>query len=254
MGHAPMSRRFPRRGLGTAADSAVISKSLSTAAPYTAAIPVVGPIIAGILEIASAFHIGEGCGAACTDATNTETPFELAGWNVELAGLAGMITQEQALAALEWLMQQGTSALQQLQQTDPHAGNSIVNLTNAMNAQIAGVRDSSYQWNASANFSNLQGPGATLSNPIPVSAPTAALDPQALQSSIFVQPGAKGWPTGVPSSAQNLALQAIAYATNITETATSANGSVTILGSTYSTTQILVALGILAVGIYLVGS
>ena len=66
-------------GLGTAQDTTLINQGVTVAgaaagaglaiAGATAAIPFVGPIIAGVTLLVSALHIGQGCGATCTEST-----------------------------------------------------------------------------------------------------------------------------------------------------------------------------------------
>lgn len=202
----------------------------SSVVKATAAIPVVGQIVQGLAEIAQLFHIGKGCGSACIDSASTEQIFEAAGWDVELAGLAGQITQAQALAALQWLLQQGTQAMQALEKTDSKAAAGLANMTKSLNEQIQGVQTNSF---SSSDFSGDAGPQAVTSGSIPVAAPTATLNPSELESSIFVQPGASGYYPDAVSSAASLALQAIADATNQVATAStpSTAGGTGIIGT-----------------------
>jgi hypothetical protein len=224
---------YKRLYLGTAQDTAIVGSAVSTAgaissvgltvAGATAAIPIVGAAVAGVEALISLFHIGQGCGNACTESSETEQIFEVAGWDIELAATAGMITQAQAVAALQWLLQQGQSAMQSLESSDSKAAAGLTNLTNTINAQIGSVQANNL---TAADFSGDAGPSATPNNPIPTSAPTVALNPSALESSIFVQPGASGWNSSSVSQAASLALQAIANATNI-EASASASSSAT---------------------------
>jgi hypothetical protein len=232
--------------VSAAGTAASIGASIAGA---TAAIPVIGAAVAGVEAILALFHVGQGCGQACVTAAETEQIFEVAGWDVELAATAGMITQAQAVAALQWLQAQGQATLTQLEQSDPQASKSLSNLNTTIGQQIAGVQANSF---TASDFSGDAGPSATPSNPIPTSAPTVTLDPTALENSIFVQPGASGWYPNSVSQGASLALQAIADATGVTS-ATSASsmlsvdpttGNVTVLGSTFSETQIVVGLGL----------
>ena len=255
--------RFPRRGLGDARSTQQINTGVDlagtaasvglTIAGAASAIPIVGIAVAGVTALLSLFHVGQGCGQACITSAATEQIFEVAGWDVELAATAGMITQAQAVAALQWLLQQGQSIMQSLKQTDSKAGDGLTNLTNTLNTQIGAVQANNL--NAS-DFSGSAGPSATPNNAIPVSAPTVALNPTTLENSIFVQPGAAGWYGNSVSQGASLALQAIADVTGVTSASggTSAGaGTVNILGTSFSTTTILLLLGALGLGWYLFG-
>jgi hypothetical protein len=196
-----------------------VTTAENAAVAATAYIPIVGQVVAVLATIAKLFHIGEGCGAACIDSASTEQIFEAAGWNVELAGLAGQITQAQALTAIQWLLAQGETTMQALEKTDSKAQAGLANMTKSLNEQIQGVQTNSF---TSSDFSGDAGPSAITSGAIPVSAPTATLDANELQASIFVQSGAKGYYPDAVASASSLALQAIAVATNQATTASTA--------------------------------
>ncbi len=219
--------------LGTAQSTAeiegglsVVSSGLNIVKAVTSgltAIPIVGSVVAGLEAIVSLFHIGQGCGAACVDSATTEQIFEVAGWDVELAATAGQITQAQAAASLQWLLQQGQAAMTALERTDSKAAGGLTNLTKSIQEQIQSVQSNNL---TASDFSGEAGPSATPGNPIPTSAPTATLDASMLEGSVFVQPGASGWEPNVVSQGASLALQAIADATNQVQTAsTPASGS-----------------------------
>ncbi len=213
--------------LGTAQSTAEISGGVSAAGKAAtnilsqfeataSAVPIVGAVVSVLASLVSLFHIGQGCGEACIDSASTEQIFEVAGWNVELAGAAGMITQAQAVAALQWLLQQGQSTMQSLEQKDSKAKAGLTNLTSTLQTQIEAVQ-SGASFTAS-DFSGDAGPSAIFGE-IPVTAPTVELNPTQLEGAIFVQQGASGWYPNSVSQGASLALQAIAYATNQIQTA-----------------------------------
>lgn len=201
---------------GLQATSAGLKVASEVASGLTA-IPIVGTVVAGLEAIVSLFHIGQGCGQACITSAATEQIFEVAGWDVELAGLAGMINQAQAVAALQWLLAQGESTMTSLQSTDSKAKAGLTNLTNTIQAQIEAVQNG--QAFSASDFGGDAGPSAVTSGTIPVSAPTTALDATTLESSIFVPSNAAGYEPNSTSQGASLALQAIADATNQVQTA-----------------------------------
>ena len=212
--------------LGTVQDTGEISGAVADVGQIAAAVsgvPVVGQVAQGLAQLVALFHVGQGCGTACTTSSETEQIFECAGWDVELAATAGQITQSQAVAALQWLLQQGEQAMASLEQTDAKAAAGLTNLQKMIQAQIAAVKANKL---VASDFSGEAGPSATPNSPIPISAPTATLDPTMLEESVFVQPGTSGWYANSVSQGASLALQAIADATNQVASASAAAGSI----------------------------
>jgi len=187
----------------------------------------------------SLFHVGQGCGQACITSADTEQIFEAAADDVYAAAKAGMITEAEAVAAIQWLQQQGDAQMANLAQSDSKAKSGQQNMDKTLQAEIAAVH---------GNTS------------IPISVPTAALNPTQLTSSVFIQPGTSGWYADAVSQGSSLALQAIADATNVTAaqapaaaagTATvSASGSLTSdvssLFSGLSSTQLSIGVALIA--------
>ena len=99
-------------GLGTAADTTLINQGVTVAgagaaaglavAGATAAIPLVGPIIAGVTLLVSALHIGQGCGATCTEST-------------QVVNQAAPILQQNLTAAQQTVAQNGCLTEDELQ-------------------------------------------------------------------------------------------------------------------------------------------
>lgn len=208
---------------GVSVAGQVTTGILSSIGKATSAIPIVGAVVSGLEAIVSLFHIGQGCGQACITSATTEQIFEVAGWDVELAGLAGMIDQSQAVAALQWLLAQGQGTMTNLEKTDSKAKAGYTNLTNTIQAQIEAVQNG--QQFSAADFGGDAGPSAVTSGTIPAN-PTAAVDPTTLEGEIFVQSNAAGYEPGSTSQGASLALQAIADATNQIPTASTSGGIV----------------------------
>jgi len=169
-----------------------IAKALQVTSAATSAIPIVGSIVAGVADILEIFHVGEGCGAACVDSAETEQIFEAAADNVYYAVKAGQISSAQGAVAIQWLQSQGDAQMAQLAQSDSKARAGQSNMDKTLVAEIASVQSLS------------------------VSEPTQPLNPTALQSSVFMQPGTAGWYPQSIAAAASLALQAIAQATGVT--------------------------------------
>jgi len=218
--------------LGTAQDTAVAATTVSTAGSVVgvlAAIPIVGAIAGGVAALLSLFHVGQGCGQKCITSADTEQIFEAAADNVKSAGDQGMITQSQAAAAIQWLQAQGDSTMQNLQKTDSSASGGKTNMDKTLQAEIAAVQSDSG---------------------IPSASPTVSLDPGKLESSVFIQPSAKGWYGDAVSQGASLALQAIAEVTGVSSggssnlvdsSASSASAPTLISGVSNSTLLIAVA-------------
>lgn len=184
----------------TAAIAKAATSSMTTVSSVASAIPIVGGIVAAAATLLSIFHVGRGCGNACIESSQAEQVFEVAAENVNSAYKAGMISGAQALAALEWLQQQGDAQMASLAQSDSKAKAGQQNMDKALGQMISSLPSDS-------NFS---------------AAPTAALDANRLESSLFIQPGAPGWYAASVSAGASMALQAIAEVAGITSSATSA--------------------------------
>ena len=99
-------------GLGTAADTTLINQGVTVAgaatgaglavAGATAAIPFVGPIVAGVTLLVSALHIGQGCGATCTEST-------------QVVNQAAPLLQQNLTAAQQTVAQNGCLTEDELQ-------------------------------------------------------------------------------------------------------------------------------------------
>jgi hypothetical protein len=179
-----------------AGTTAAVTKGVATALQSTSkalsVIPIVGGIVAGVATILELFHVGEGCGQACIESAQTEQIFEIAADNILAAAKAGMITASQAVAAMQWIQQQGDAQMAQLAQTDSKAKAGQVNMDKVIQDEIKSV--------------------APNTPPIPTDAPTAALDPTKLETSIFIQ---SGWYAQSRAAGASLALQAIAEVTGV---------------------------------------
>jgi hypothetical protein len=217
-------RRPRRRGLGAGdptAQGAVqiggtvasVGTSIGASAGLIAAsaVPIVGAAVALIGLIAS--FIGGGCGNACVDSSEAEQIYEYAAQCLDAAAKAGMIDQNQLQTGLQNLLSGGQQHMQALEATDSSAKNGYANLTKALNSDLAYA--------------------AT----VPTVAPNA-LDLSTVQS-LF--PGTTGWYAG---SAQAGAQLAMAYLEALPASPTAgASGTVSILGSTFSITDLLFLAG-----------
>lgn len=196
------------------------------------AIPVVGTIIAAGAAILALFHVGQGCGQACITSAATEQIFEAAAIDVEKAAIAGMITRDQAVEAIDWLEQQGDAQMAQLAASDSKATAGRANMDKSIGITLQRIQSS---------------------DSIPAS-PTKALDANVLQNSIFITPGTSGWYANSVSQGASLALQAIAEATNLaaqSSTVSAGAGSAAPITtqlssffSTLTTTQVMVGLAV----------
>ena len=213
--------------------AAATSAGLLPVIGATAAIPIVGGIIAGVAGILALFHVGEGCGSKCTVSADTEQIFEVAALDVEKACAAGQISQAQAIAAVQWLQAQGDQQMAQLAASDSSAKAGKANMDKALQSVIVGLQ------------SNSQYPQTA----------TVALNPTQLEGSIFIQPGASGYVASSVTQGASLALQAIADVANVTSSVSAVAASTPatpsgIVAEAESPTGLLVIGGVL-VGLYL---
>jgi hypothetical protein len=239
-------REFPRRrGLGagspvasqavqiggTAASVAIpiaSSAGLIAGATAAAAIPIVGAIVALGALIAS--FIGGGCGNACIESSQAEQIYEVACDDLQHVAALGMIAQSDYEAAIQALVQGGQQHLAQLQQQgDKQAAAGAKNLTKSTAGNVS------------------------YASQVPASA-TTPLDLTKAQA-VFVQPGA-GWYAASVASGNQLALQYLQNLQSNSSVVSSASGTgtVSILGTTVSTSTLLLGLALLGAALYFSGS
>jgi hypothetical protein len=217
-------------GTGTIASAGLAigsSSGLIAATTATAAIPIVGAIVAIGALIASL--IGGGCGNACIESAKAEQIYEVACEDIHAAAQMGMIGQSDYDAIIQAIVQGGQQHLAQLQQQgDKQAANGAKNLTKSTAGEV------SY--------------GAQL----PASA-TTPIDLNKAQAA-FVQP-VTGWYPDSVAAGNQLALQSLQQLQSTSSVVSSASGTgtVSILGTTVSTSTLLLGLALLGAAFYVSG-
>jgi polyhydroxyalkanoate synthesis regulator phasin len=195
-----------------AAIPAVASSSLATVGGLALTIPIVGGIIAGVAGLAALFHLGAGCGAACTTAATAEQVYEWAGNMVKKALKAGMLSGAQAYQAGQWLIQQAQANMQGGSQ---QMANGLNNAIKVINNELPASLMASYP------------------------AQTVGLDVTKLQS-LFPKSSA-GWYDISVTDGNSLALQAIGNLPDVQTSISAAGsaGSTSVPGSTLNLTNLL---------------
>ena len=221
------ARLFPRRrglGAGSATGEKIggaITSAAAVAGPFA-------PIVAGVgalVSLISSF-IGGGCGNACIESSQAEQIYEYAGQCLDAVASAGMLSQSQLLAGLQALLQGGQQHMQALEASDASAKNGYTNLTKALNEDISAA------------------------NSIPATAANA-LDLTAAQS-LF--PSTTGWYAAPAQAGAQLALSYLqALPASSASTTSSGAGTVTILGTSVSTTTLLWGAALVAAALYFSG-
>lgn len=220
-------RRLRRRGLGAGnptAEGAVqiggtvagagTSIAVAAAALPAIAVPIVGAAVALVSLLAS--FIGGGCGNACIDSSEAEQIYEYAAQCLDAVAKAGMIDQNQLQTGLQNLLSGGQQHMQALEATDSKAKAGYANLTKALNSDLS------------------------YASTVPAVAPNA-LDLSTVQS-LF--PSTTGWYAGSAQAGAQLALTYLqALPTSPASAASLTSGTVSVLGSTFSVTEILLLAG-----------
>ena len=231
------TRSFPRRGLGAGSQegqqigATIMSVAAATgpAAPFVAA--------AGELVSLISSFVGGGCGQACIAASQAEQIYEYAGQCLDAVADAGMLGQNDLLTGLETCLNAGVSHMQQLA-SDPKAAAGTTNLQKTLGSDI----------NAVGKY--------------PPTAPNALNLTQA--QTLF--PGTSGWYASSASAGAQLALAYLNSLPTAASSSTSTNAvsaavssvasaiglpaTVTIAGSSFSTSSILLVLALVAGGWY----
>lgn len=238
------ARQFPRRcGLGagspgtaqavsiggTAAGIAIpvaASAGLIAAGTAAAAVPIIGAVVG--LGILIASLIGGGCGQACIESSKAEQIYEVACDDIQHVAQLGMIAQSDYQAAIQALIQGGQQHLTQLQQQgDKKAADGLKNLIKSTAGNVS-----------------FQAPPTA----------TAPLDLAKAQS-VFVQPSPGHWYPDSVAAGNQLALQYLQQLQSNSSIFSSApgTGTVSILGTTVSTSTLLVGIALLGAAFYFSG-
>ena len=107
------------------------------AAPVTLAVE---GLITGVSALIRAFHIGSGCGQPCRDASQVEQIYEAAADFIKASGDGGYLTQAEAVAVMQELIQGGQANEAAL--GTQQARNGATNLTKVINAEMAAAQRS----------------------------------------------------------------------------------------------------------------
>lgn len=230
----PVSR-FPRRGLGVGSAAGVEAGAVITS--VAAATGPAAPIVAAVgtlVSLISSF-IGGGCGQACIASAQAEQVYEVACMDLTAVAKLGMLSSNDYLTGVQNFISGGNAHLQQLQQQgDARAADGLKNFDNATSGDAAFA--------------------ATL----PATAPTP-LDLAQAQAA-FISPGASGWYSQSVTPGNQLALAYLQALQTAQASQTSSvgidattgtislpgisispsTGTVAVLGSTFSFTEILI--------------
>ncbi len=222
-------RQVPASGLGAGsavgekAGGAILAAAAATgpAAPFVAA-------VGALVSLISSF-VGGGCGQACVASAQAEQIYEYAGQCLDAVANAGMLGQSDLLAGLNALLQGGQQHMQQLAGQDPSAQGGLTNLTKALNEDISAASS------------------------IPATAP----NPLNVSQAQTLFPGTSGWYAASASAGAQLALSYLTSLASAQASTTSGvsvdttTGAVSVLGTTFSSTEVIVGLGALGLLLYL---
>lgn len=208
-------------GAATAVGSSAGLIAASTAA---IAVPVIGAAVALVALIAS--FIGGGCGNACIESAEAEQIYEVACDDLQHVAQLGMLGQSDYETGINALIQGGQQHMQALESSDKQASKGLTNLnkSTAGNVSFAG------------------------SLPATATVPLNLTQAQA----VFIQPGASGWYSSSVTAGNQLALTYLQELASQQASQTSgvsvspSTGTVSVLGTTFSTTNLVIGLAVIA--------
>jgi hypothetical protein len=211
---ASQSQAVAEQAISLGGTAATVGATIAGAA---SAIPIIGPII-GIAEMLASL-IGGGCGQACINSSKAEQIYEYACECLDRVAAAGQLGQSDLLAGLNTFLSAGQAHMEQLEATDSSAKKGYTNLTTSIGKDISAASS------------------------IPATAPNALN----LNTVASLFPSTSGW---YPDSASNGAQIAMAYLQSLPAASlsqgvsvNSAAGTISVLGSTFSFTEVLLLAG-----------
>lgn len=208
-------------GAATAVGSSTGLIAASTAA---VAVPVIGAAVALVALIAS--FIGGGCGNACIESSEAEQIYEVACDDLQHVAQLGMLGQSDYETGISALVQGGQQHMQALEASDSKASAGLTNLNKSTAGNIS------------------------YASSLPATA-TVALNLTQAQAA-FIQPGASGWYASSITAGNQLALAYLQELASQQASTTSgvsvspSTGTISVLGETFSTTEVLIGLGVIA--------
>jgi hypothetical protein len=195
----------------------------------TAALAATGIGAAVALVALLATFIGKGCGQACIESSQAEQIYEVAAEDLWAVAKLGMLSQSDFTQAIQILLQGGTQHMQSLEASDPKAKAGLANMTKAIQAE--------------GNASLLP---ATATHPIDLTQAQA----------VFIAPNTPGWYPGSIAAGNQAALTYLqnlqtqkASQTSVVAVSPS-TGTVAILGQSFSMTEVVIGLALVAGLIY----